>query len=229
MRILLVEDTPRLAEYVARGLRENGHLVDTAHDGLRGRDLALDAQYDLMLLDVMLPGLDGFGVLDAIRRDGCRTAVLMLTARDAVEDRVRGLRAGADDYLLKPFSFAELLARIEAIGRRGRREAESDAVGPLRLADLRLDLIRRRATRAGRPLELTGKEFTLLTLLLRRCGEVQSRSVLAEQVWDMHFDGDTNVVEVAVRRLRAKLDDPYEHKLLHTVRGAGYVLEDRSA
>ena len=228
MRILLVEDTPRLADYVARGLRENGHAVDTVHDGLQGRDLALDDQYDLVLLDVMLPGLDGFGVLDAIRRAGCRAAVLMLTARDAVEDRVRGLRAGADDYLVKPFSFAELLARIEAIGRRGRREAEPDSVGPLRLADLRLDLIRRRATRAGRPLELTGKEFTLLTLLLRRSGEVLSRSVLAEQVWDMHFESETNVVEVAVRRLRAKLDDPFEHKLLHTVRGTGYVLEDRS-
>ncbi|MFM1990570.1 MAG: hypothetical protein RJA99_3527 [Pseudomonadota bacterium] len=229
MRILLVEDTPRLADYVARGLRENGHVVDTALDGIDGRHLALEGHYDLVLLDVMLPGVDGFGVLDALRRTGSRTAVLMLTARDAVEDRVRGLRAGADDYLVKPFAFAELLARIEALGRRGRLDAEQAELGTLRLADLELDLIRRRATRAAQRLDLTAKEFTLLTLLLRRRGEVLSRTVLAEQVWDMRFDSDTNVVEVAVRRLRAKLDDPFEHRLLHTVRGMGYVLEDRSA
>lgn len=227
MRILLVEDTPRLADYVARGLRENGHVVDTALDGIDGRHLALEGHYDLVLLDVMLPGVDGFGVLDALRRAGSRAAVLMLTACDAVEDRVRGLRAGADDYLVKPFAFAELLARIEALGRRGRRDAEPGDLGTLRLADLEVDLIRRRATRAGQRLELTAKEFTLLTLLLRRRGEVLSRTVLAEQVWDMRFDSDTNVVEVAIRRLRAKLDEPFGQRLLHTVRGMGYVLEDR--
>ncbi|MEI7445792.1 MAG: heavy metal response regulator transcription factor [Burkholderiales bacterium] len=227
MRILLVEDTPRLADYVARGLRENGHVVDTALDGIDGRHLALEGHYDLVLLDVMLPGVDGFGVLEALRRAGSRAAVLMLTACDAVEDRVRGLRAGADDYLVKPFAFAELLARIEALGRRGRRDAEPGDLGTLRLADLEVDLIRRRATRGGQRLELTAKEFTLLSLLLRRRGEVLSRTVLAEQVWDMRFDSDTNVVEVAIRRLRAKLDEPFGQRLLHTVRGMGYVLEDR--
>jgi two-component system, OmpR family, copper resistance phosphate regulon response regulator CusR len=229
MRILLVEDTPRLADYVARGLRENGHVVDVATDGIDGRHLALEGDYDLLLLDVMLPGIDGFGILEAVRGAGIRAAVLMLTARDAVEDRVRGLRGGADDYLVKPFAFSELLARIEAIGRRGApRDTESVGLGTLRLADLEVDLLRRRATRAGRRLDLTAKEFVLLTLLLRRRGEVLSRTVLAEQVWDMHFDSDTNVVEVAIRRLRSKLDDPFEHRLLHTVRGMGYVLEDRS-
>ncbi len=227
MRILLVEDTPRLADYVARGLRENGHVVDVAHDGIDGRHLALEGEYDVVLLDVMLPGVDGFGVLEAMRRAERPAAVLMLTARDAVEDRVRGLRGGADDYMVKPFAFSALLARIEALGRRGRRDADPAPIGTLRLADLELDLLRRRANRGGERLELTAKEFTLLTLLLRRRGEVLSRTVLAEQVWDMHFDSDTNLVEVAIRRLRAKLDDPFEQKLLHTVRGMGYVLEDR--
>ena len=227
MRLLLVEDTPRLADYVARGLRENGHVVDLATDGIEGRHLALEGDYDLVLLDVMLPGVDGFGVLDAMRRAGTRASVLMLTARDSVDDRVRGLRGGADDYLVKPFAFSELLARIEAIGRRGRADSAGAMPGILRIADLELDLVRRRATRAGRRLDLTAKEFALASLLLRRRGEVLSRTVLAEQVWDMHFDSDTNVVEVAIRRLRAKLDEPFDKRLLHTVRGMGYVLEDR--
>jgi two-component system copper resistance phosphate regulon response regulator CusR len=173
----------------------------------------------------MLPGIDGFGVLKAMRERG-QTPVLMLTARDKVEDRVRGLQDGADDYLVKPFAFSELLARVGALLRRGA--AVSVATTQMRLADLELDLASRKAHRDGKRLDLTAKEFTLLTLLLRRRGQILSRTTLAEQVWDMNFDSDTNVVEVAVRRLRAKLDDPFPSKLLHTVRGMGYVLEDRS-
>jgi two-component system copper resistance phosphate regulon response regulator CusR len=200
-----------------------------ARDGIQGRMLACDGEYDLVLLDLMLPGVDGFGVLKAMRERGQRP-VLMLTARDKVEDRVRGLQEGADDYLVKPFAFSELLARVAALLRRGAANANGAGSGTqLRLADLELDLASRKAHRAGTRLDLTAKEFTLLTLLLRRRGQVLSRTTLAEQVWDMNFDSDTNVVEVAVRRLRAKLDDPFENKLLHTVRGMGYVLEDRTA
>ncbi|WP_309625956.1 heavy metal response regulator transcription factor [Methylibium sp.] len=225
MRLLVVEDEPRLAAYLKKGLSENGHVVDVAHDGIDGRHLALEGRYDLLVLDVMLPGVDGFGVLQALRREGKDTPVLMLTARDKVEDRVRGLQGGADDYLIKPFSFSELLARVQALLRRGTRTQESTT---LALGELELDLLRRRAQRAGERLDLTAKEFTLLTLLLQRHGQVLSRTLLAELVWDMNFDSDTNVVEVAVRRLRSKLDDPYPSKLLHTVRGMGYVLEQRA-
>ncbi len=225
MRLLVVEDEPRLAAYLKKGLSENGHVVDVAHDGIDGRHLALEGRYDLLVLDVMLPGVDGFGVLQALRREGKDTPVLMLTARDKVEDRVRGLQGGADDYLIKPFSFSELLARVPALLRRGTRTQESTT---LALGELELDLLRRRAQRAGERLDLTAKEFTLLTLLLQRHGQVLSRTLLAELVWDMNFDSDTNVVEVAVRRLRSKLDDPYPSKLLHTVRGMGYVLEQRA-
>ena len=225
MRLLVVEDEPRLAAYLKKGLSENGHVVDVAHDGIDGRHLALEGRYDLLVLDVMLPGVDGFGVLQALRREGKDTPVLMLTARDKVEDRVRGLQGGADDYLIKPFSFSELLARGQALLRRGTRTQESTT---LALGELELDLLRRRAQRAGERLDLTAKEFTLLTLLLQRHGQVLSRTLLAELVWDMNFDSDTNVVEVAVRRLRSKLDDPYPSKLLHTVRGMGYVLEQRA-
>ena len=225
MRLLVVEDEPRLAAYLKKGLSENGHVVDVAHDGIDGRHLALEGRYDLLVLDVMLPGVDGFGVLQALRREGKDTPVLMLTARDKVEDRVRGLQGGADDYLIKPFSFSELLARVQALLRRGTRTQESTT---LALGELELDLLRRRAQRAGERLDLTAKEFTLLTLLLQRHGQVLSRTLLAELVWDMNFDSDTNVIEVAVRRLRSKLDDPYPSKLLHTVRGMGYVLEQRA-
>ena len=223
MRLLVVEDEPRLAAYLHKGLSENGHIVDVAHDGIDGRHLALEGDYDLLVLDVMLPGVDGFGILDAVRK-AKDTPVLMLTARDKVEDRVRGLRGGADDYLIKPFAFSELLARVQALGRRGRVQEATT----LQLGDLELDLVRRRAQRATQRLDLTAKEFALLTLLLQRQGQVLSRTVLAEQVWDMNFDSDTNVVEVAVRRLRGKLDDPFDTKLLHTVRGMGYVLEQRA-
>jgi two-component system copper resistance phosphate regulon response regulator CusR len=197
-------------------------VVDLAHDGIEGRRLATGGDYDLVLLDVMLPGVDGFGVLGALRAEGRRTPVLMLTARDAVEDRVRGLEQGADDYLVKPFAFAELLARVRSLVRRGHGGLESAV---LKAADLELDLLRRRAVRAGRKIELTAKEFALLELFLRRQGEVLPRSLIASQVWDMNFDSDTNVIDVAVRRLRVKIDDGFEFKLIHTVRGMGYVLE----
>ena len=229
MRILVVEDDPKLADYLHRALGENGYVVDLARDGIDGRRLALDGDYALVVLDIMLPGIDGFGLLKALR-ERRRTPVLMLTARDRVEDRVRGLEAGADDYLVKPFAFSELLARVGAQLRRGAASSAAPVASAtvMSLADLELDLVSRKAVRAGQRLHLTAKEFALLTLLLRRQGQILSRSTLAEQVWDMNFDSDTNVVEVAVRRLRAKLDDPFRGKLLHNVRGMGYVLEQRS-
>ncbi len=225
MRLLVIEDEIKLADYLHKGLSENGYVVDLARDGIEGRRLATQGEYDLLLLDLMLPGVDGFGVLKAVREHG-NTPVLMLTARDKVEDRVRGLQEGADDYLVKPFAFSELLARVGALLRRGASSAALNST-QLRLADLQLDLVSRKALRADKRLDLTAKEFSLLSLLLRRRGQILSRTTLAEQVWDMNFDSDTNVVEVAVRRLRAKLDDPFAPKLLHTVRGMGYVLEER--
>jgi two-component system copper resistance phosphate regulon response regulator CusR len=228
MRILVVEDDPKLADYLHRALGENGYVVDVARDGIDGRRLALDGDYALVVLDIMLPGVDGFGVLKALR-ERRRTPVLMLTARERVEDRVRGLEAGADDYLVKPFAFSELLARVGALLRRGTTAAAPASTPTvLTLADLELDLVSRKAVRGGQRLHLTAKEFALLTLLMRRQGQILSRSMLAEQVWDMNFDSDTNVVEVAVRRLRAKIDDPFRGKLLHNVRGMGYVLEQRA-
>jgi two-component system, OmpR family, copper resistance phosphate regulon response regulator CusR len=228
MRLLVIEDESKLADYLHKGLSENGYVVDVARDGIEGRHLATQGEYDLLLLDLMLPGIDGFGVLKAVRAQG-NTPVLMLTARDKVEDRVRGLQDGADDYLVKPFAFSELLARVAALLRRGAAGAAGAAHAPtqLRLADLEVDLVSRKVYRADKRLDLTAKEFSLLSLLLRRGGQILSRTTLAEQVWDMNFDSDTNVVEVAVRRLRAKLDDPFTPKLLHTVRGMGYVLEER--
>ena len=227
MRVLVIEDEAKLSEYLKKGLSENGYVVDVAHNGIDGKHLALEGEYDLIVLDVMLPGIDGFGVLSAVREKK-ETPVLMLTARDKVEDRVRGLEGGADDYLVKPFAFSELLARLHALSRRRVSTQNRQDINMLSLGELTVDLVRRKAGRAGQRLDLTAKEFTLLTLLLRRTGQVLSRTVLAEQVWDMNFDSDTNVVEVAIRRLRAKLDDPFDEKLLHTVRGMGYVLEQRS-
>ena len=227
MRVLVIEDEAKLSEYLKKGLSENGYVVDVAHSGIDGKHLALEGEYDLIVLDVMLPGIDGFGVLSAVREKK-ETPVLMLTARDKVEDRVRGLEGGADDYLVKPFAFSELLARLHALSRRRVSTQNGQDINTLSLGELTVDLVRRKAGRAGQRLDLTAKEFTLLTLLLRRTGQVLSRTVLAEQVWDMNFDSDTNVVEVAIRRLRAKLDDPFDEKLLHTVRGMGYVLEQRS-
>ncbi|TAH44709.1 MAG: response regulator [Betaproteobacteria bacterium] len=227
MKVLVVEDEPKLAEYLRKALTQSSYVVDVVADGLSGLHLAREQAYDLIVLDVMLPQLDGFGVLSALRKSS-HVPVLMLTARDSIEDRVKGLQRGADDYLVKPFALSELLARVQALLRRGGMSA-STPLEPamLVLDDLEVDLIRRRATRGGQRLDLTAKEFTLLTLLLRRRGEVLSRTVLAEQVWDMNFDSNINVVEVAVRRLRAKLDQAFDRKLLHTVRGMGYVLERR--
>ncbi|MFW7342379.1 heavy metal response regulator transcription factor [Pollutimonas sp. H1-120] len=224
MRILIIEDERKLADYLRKGLTENNYVVDVARDGINGLHAAREGHYDIVLLDVMLPGIDGYTILKELRRDK-PTHVIMLTARDQVEDRVRGLEGGADDYLVKPFAFSELLARIHAVLRRGSTQESTT----LELGDLNLDLVRRRVTRAGERIDLTAKEFKLLALLLRRHGEVISRTVLAEKVWEMNFDGDTNAIEVAVRRLRAKLDDPFDTKLLHTVRGMGYVLELRDS
>ena len=222
MRLLIVEDDRKTAEYLRQGLSENGFVVDAAADGVDGAHLAVTGAYDLIILDVLLPGRDGWQVLETVRRTK-DTPVLFLTARDRVEDRVKGLELGADDYLVKPFAFSELLARIRTILRRGQhREPEL-----MRVGDLELDALRRRVHRGSERIELTAKEFALLHLFLRRPGEVLSRTLIAEQVWDMHFDSDTNAVDVAVRRLRAKVDEPFGRKLIHTVRGAGYVLEER--
>jgi two-component system copper resistance phosphate regulon response regulator CusR len=221
MKILIVEDEQKTGDYLKQGLSEAGFVADLARDGADGLHLALTDDYDLVVLDVMLPRLDGWQVLREIRQKGKHLPVLFLTARDQVEDRVKGLEFGADDYLVKPFAFSELLARVRALLRRGRtNEPEL-----LQIADLELDLLRRRVTRAGKRIDLTAKEFALLELLLRRRGEVLPRSLIASQVWDMNFDSDTNVIEVAVRRLRAKIDDDFEPKLIRTVRGMGYVLE----
>lgn len=222
MRILVVEDEPKTGDYLKQGLTEAGFMVDLARDGLDGLHLALTEAYELAVLDVMLPGIEGWQVLQGIRKAGKDMPVLFLTARDSVDDRVKGLELGADDYLVKPFAFSELLARVRTLLRRGSKTKEADV---LRAADLELDLIRRRVTRAGKKIDLTSKEFSLLELLLRRQGEVLPRSLIASQVWDMNFDSDTNVIEVAIRRLRAKVDDSFELKLIHTVRGMGYVLE----
>lgn len=228
MKVLVIEDEIKLADYIRKGLTEEGFVVDVAHDGIDGLHLATELAYDLIVLDGMLPGIDGLAVLAALRQSR-QTPVLMLTARGQVEDRVRGLQGGADDYLVKPFAFSELVARMHVLLRRSVGTAHPAAEATmLRMADLELDLIRRRATRAGQRLDLTAKEFNLLSLLLRRQGEVLSRTELASQVWDMNFDSETNVVEVAVRRLRLKLDQPFEQPLLHTVRGMGYVLESRA-
>lgn len=225
MQLLIVEDEVKLAQYLQKGLREEGFVVDVAHDGLTGLEAASQHRYDLIVLDGMLPGLDGLAVLAALRQSQS-TPVLMLTARGEIEDRVRGLCSGADDYLVKPFAFPELVARIQGLLRRATPQLAETTV--LRLADLEVDLIRRRVTRAGQRLDLTNKEFSLLTLLLRRQGAVLSRTEMAAKVWGMNFDSETNIVEVAVRRLRGKLDQPFERPLLHTVRGMGYVLEVRA-
>ena len=226
MKLLVIDDEVKLAEYLRKGLSEEGYVVDVAHTGIDGLHMATEVDYDLLVLDGMLPGIDGLAVLAALRQSK-QTPVLMLTARGQVEDRVRDLQGGADDYLVKPFAFSELVARIQVLLRRAGGASGNSEPTSLRMADLEVDLIRRKATRAGQRLDLTVKEFNLLSLLLRRQGEVLSRTELAEQVWDMNFDSETNVVEVAVRRLRGKLDQPFERPLLHTVRGMGYVLEAR--
>lgn len=226
-KVLLVEDQATAAAYLSKGLEEEGMVVDVATNGPDGLHLLLTVAYDVAILDIMLPGLDGWTILETARRARRQTPVLFLTARDAIDDRVRGLDLGAEDYLVKPFAFSELLARIRVILRRNDRSSANVEQTLYQMADLTLDVLKHRATRGNDRLELTPKEFSLLLLLIRRAGEVQSRTAIAEHVWDMHFDSETNVVEVAVRRLRTKLDDPYPVKLLHTVRGVGYVLEVR--
>ncbi len=221
MKILLIEDEKKTAAFLRKGLTENGLAVDVAADGEQGLRLALAGGYSLLILDVLLPKRDGWSVLAELRREGRQTPVLFLTARDAVRDRVKGLELGADDYLVKPFAFAELLARVRTILRHG----PAAPAELLRVGDLEMDLLLRRATRAGERLDLTPKEFALLALFARRPGEVLTRALLAEQVWDMRSEGDSNVVDVHVRRMRAKVDEPFAHKLIRTVRGVGYVLD----
>ncbi len=223
MKILIVEDEAKTGDYLKQGLTEAGLNVDLARDGWDGLEMARATPYDLLILDVMLPGLNGWQLLESLRRTGLATPVMFLTARDQVEDRVKGLELGADDYLVKPFAFAELLARVRTLLRRARGGLEPTM---LKVADLELDLLRRRASRAGKKIDLTAKEFALLELLLSRQGEILPRSLIASQVWDMNFDSDTNVIDVAVRRLRAKIDEEFEPRLIHTVRGMGYVLEE---
>jgi two-component system copper resistance phosphate regulon response regulator CusR len=223
MRVLVVEDERKTAEFIRKGLAEKGFVVDVAHDGEAGLGLALYNEYDCLVLDVMLPRMDGWSLLAEYRREGREAPVLFLTARDDVADRVKGLESGADDYLVKPFAFSELLARIRSLLRRPpARQPDVTVVG-----DLSVDHLGMKAARGGQPLHLAPKEFALLSLMARRAGEVLSRTLILEQIWDMNFDSDANVVDVAVRRLRRRVDDPFPVKLIHTVRGAGYVLENR--
>ena len=223
MKLLVAEDEPKTGTYLQQGLGEAGFSVDRVTSGTEAVQQVLSEPYDLLILDVMLPGLDGWEVLRRVRAAGQDMPVLFLTARDRVEDRVKGLELGADDYLVKPFAFSELLARVRSLLRRGNQAAVATH---LRIADLEVDLLKRRAVRAGRRIDLTAKEFALLELLLRRRGEVLPKSLIASQVWDMNFDSDTNVIEVAIRRLRAKIDDDFEPKLIHTARGMGYMLDE---
>ncbi|USE81756.1 heavy metal response regulator transcription factor (plasmid) [Cupriavidus gilardii] len=222
MKLLVVEDESKTGQYLRQGLTEAGFVVDLVGNGLDGQHLALNESYDLIILDVMLPDLDGWRILLSLRAAESAVPVLFLTARDSVADRVKGLGLGADDYLVKPFAFSELLARVRTLLRRGTVQMGLDRI---QVGDLVLDLSRRRASRGGRRIALTSKEFALLELLARRRGEVLPRSLIASQVWDMNFDSDSNVIDVAIRRLRAKIDDDFDAKLIQTVRGMGYVLE----
>ena len=221
MRILVVEDERKVASFVKKGFEEEGYAVDVAPDGEKAIFLAETNEYDVIILDWMLPKRDGLGVLQHLRRSGVATPVILLTARDAVNDKVQGLNTGADDYLTKPFEFAELLARVRALFRRGK----SDQPTVLEVGDLRMDLLARKVLRAGVPIDLTAKEYSLLEYLLRNAGNVLTRTMIAEHVWDVHFDSDTNVIDVYVNYLRNKIDKPFEPKLLQTVRGVGYVLK----
>ena len=222
MRLLIIEDEQRIATYLQQGLVEAGFSVSLASTAADGLQQALSDEPDLIVLDVMLPDLSGWEVLRTLRAAGRVLPVLFLTARDSVEDRVRGLELGADDYLIKPFAFTELLARIRTLLRRGQPQ---QVMTHLQVADLEMDLLKRRVSRAGQRINLTAREFALLELLMRMQGEIFSKALIASQIWDMNFDSDTNVVEVAIRRLRAKIDDPFEVKLIHTARGMGYRLE----
>ncbi|MBS7809264.1 heavy metal response regulator transcription factor [Variovorax sp. PCZ-1] len=228
MKILIVEDEKKLAQYLCQGLTQEGYQANAVHNGIDGLHEVTTMPYDLLILDGNLPGIDGMGVLAALRQTH-QLPVLMLTARNSVEDRVRGLTAGADDYLAKPFVFSELLARVQALLRRSNPSRQQSSTTEYVVADLRLDFVKRKAFRQDKRLDLSSKEFLLLTVLMQRSGEIISRTELAQQVWDMNFDSDTNVVEVAVRRLRLKVDEGFESALIHNVRGMGYVLEPRIA
>jgi two-component system copper resistance phosphate regulon response regulator CusR len=221
MRILLIEDENKTAAFLAKGLEEAGYTIEIARDGEAGLELARAAPYDLLVVDVMLPKKDGWAVVAELRGSGVLTPILFLTARDTVRDRVKGLELGADDYLVKPFAFSEFLARVRSLLRRPPAREETH----LRVEDLEIDTRRHKAARGGVPLNLTAKEFLLLAHLVRSAGEVVSRAEIAEHVWDIKFETDTNVVDVMVRRLRAKVDDPFPTKLIQTVRGAGYVFK----
>jgi two-component system, OmpR family, response regulator len=223
VNLLLIEDDKEAAQYVVKGLRESGYTVDHAVDGRDGLFQATERSYDLIIVDRMLPHLDGLSIVRMLRQNGCKTPVLILSALGTVDDRVQGLKAGGDDYLTKPFAFAELLARVEAHLRRG---SGKDVVTTLRLGDLELDLLARRVSRGGREIDLTSKEFTLLEYLMRRAGQVVTRTMLLEGVWDLHFDPQTNVVDVHMSRLRQAVDKGFERPLIHTVRGAGYIMRD---
>ncbi len=222
MKLLIVEDESKIGDYLRQGLAEAGFVVDLARKGLDGHHLAMTEDYNLLILDVMLPDIDGWEILKSLREADRNVPVLFLTARDNIDDRVKGLELGADDYLVKPFAFAELLARVRTLLRRGAAPAGETT---LAIADLELDLMRRRVTRAGQRIQLTAKEFALLELMMRHKGEVLPRSLIASQVWDMNFDSDTNVIDVAIRRLRAKVDENFQPKLIHTLRGMGYMLD----
>ncbi len=222
MKLLVAEDEPKTGVYLQQGLTEAGFTVDRVMTGTDALQQAQSEAYDLLILDVMMPGLDGWEVLRKIRAAGKDVSVLFLTARDGVDDRVKGLELGANDYLVKPFAFSELLARVRTLLRRGNG---GSAQTTMKMADLEVDLLKRRATRNGKRIDLTAKEFALLELLMRRRGEVLPKSLIASQVWDMNFDSDTNVIEVAIRRLRAKIDDDFAPKLIHTARGMGYMMD----
>lgn len=222
MRILVVEDERKIGDYLHKGLEEAGFVVQLSRNGLDGYHMAITETFDLIILDVMLPDIDGWQILQKLREAKDITPVLFLTAKDDLSDKVKGLEMGADDYLIKPFAFAELLARVRSLLRRGSRQVIPDI---LQVEDLIVDIPKRRATRGSTRITLTNKEFSLLELLVRRKGEVLPRSMIASQVWDMNFDSDTNVIDVAIRRLRAKIDDPFPTKLIHTVRGMGYKFD----
>jgi len=223
MRLLIVEDETRVAEFLKKGFEAEAIAVDVAPDGRDGASLARENDYDAVVLDLMLPGMDGLAVLESIRAAGKKTPVLILSARGAVEDRVKGLDLGADDYLPKPFAFAELLARVRALMRR---QGEGERVPVLRVDDLTLDIATRKAKRGGREIDLTNKEFQLLEYLVRHKNRVLSRVLIIEHIWDMQFDGGTNVVDVVINRLRRKIDDGAKHALIKTARGVGYLLEE---